>query len=348
MSIPDKNDNEFSDDDFDDEDSGETLDPVLHIQKTSKQIYEKKKNEFEILRLCYTTFTYLTDRKIPTLYSTRDGHEIENVPGANLSSYDASRHVLSWAIQEFSELYYNLLTGTFHSAVRSSRVLYRWIIRIVSALTDLSIITGKKEDRYTPGCFFAFIEIYKNSLMRKNITKFESKSFLKQIDLDKKTGRIDVHDEMLLKTDIDFDIDFFINQFNSLIYESIELKKPETDEILTGKTALKFLNSLLDDYPYNDLNYFEKNQSEDYHQQLEKDFDKSFSIIIIVLDIIITLILILIDFDVYHGNKEWRLEWRNDIKKITDLGFNAEQFRSLNALFNSRIWNSNPPEDCVI
>lgn len=332
----------WDEDEFEDE-----TNPISAINKISSHIYTKKKKEFEILIVCKTLLSTLYG-SLPNVYTTKDGHEIEDVGFSNPSKHDASRHILSLVIGEYHELFNNLMIGSFNSAVRSIKEAYEWVIRIVCALTDLSVITSKKSDLYTPGCFFAFMEIYKHSQMRDNVSKFESQSFLKIIDQEKQIGSIDEHDELLLKTELDLNVRNFINKFNSLIYENIELNKIETKETITGKNALLYLISKLENYPYNNPEKILK-KHHDMPSDFDEDaFDNAFSLIIVTTDVILSLMLIMMDFDVFHGNKEWKKRRREEIQKLFIHKIDLNQFPSINALFKGETWNSVPPKDFVI
>jgi len=323
-------------------------DPIKDLMKQANSIYTQNQEEFEVLVQCNTLFNYFLDA-LPLVFTTRDGHEVSSGEVPMPSEFDAAKNILLLLINEFHEIFYGLMIGSNNSAVRSSKILLDWIIRIICALTDLSIITGKKSDRLTPGCFFAFMEIYKNSVIRNNQTKFEIKSALKFINQLKTEGKIDEHEEITLKTEINFDVQNYINQFNSLIYENIELKKIETNETVTGKQALSYLHSILQDYPARVPQIIENRfLGRKVPHSNEEETQRAFSLIFCVLDVILTLIIILIDFDVYHGDDKWKMDWREKTQKMVEHKINTNLFSSVGSMFKSHTWNSDPPKDFVI
>ncbi len=126
------------------------------VKQRSQMIYAEKRSNFDDLFRCKSFISFILEMRLPKLYYTRCGCDIEQhmfpvdlVP----SSCDSVRNIGALMCYQINELTVHLGTGAYDAAIFSLRPLLEWVIKTLAGVTDLSILTGHKQYKNKAGCF---------------------------------------------------------------------------------------------------------------------------------------------------------------------------------------------------
>ena len=317
------------------------LDIPGFIQQRSQHIFNKKRCKITEFRELSFFITEILDH-MPNLYSTRSGHEIENVEDTNYSNHDAARFIGTSITHEMNELLVNLTVGSYNSSIRGIRNLFEWVIRTTVGMSDPSSITDSDKDKNVVTCFHTIKETYRSAMEKQTMDSQTKKSFKKDIEND---PQLSERDKRVLLAHISSGVGKFIDRCDSEFLKYIRPKNQDN----TPKKELYNTYDQLSQYTHKSselLESMEQNHGEIFFEQDE--FDSAFRLCYIALDYIFYFYLILLDFDVFHGDLELKSRWRKNIRgRLHNMILSEESMISTRLLVNSKEWNSKPPKEFV-
>ena len=279
--------------------------------------------------------------QIPLPYTSRCKHDIERFPYSH-PSHDTSRVISSLLINEINELIVNLSCGSNRSALRATRSMMEWIIRVVAAISNRQIFSGLNSDKNMPLCYEGLKEV----ITFHEIQKFMMRD-MKERGSYKKTKNMMKRHRMTYpwfafkyNADIPNGLGSIPEKLNEQILSNIKIVHNKTKESKIGSSAIRLLYNLLSEYVHNSVDTIDEiPQNESTFFLNIDEFDRVYSILIPTIDIIFYHYFILVDMDVYY-KKTARIEYRKKIKGMfLKSKFSKESFHSCYKLFDSDIWN---------
>jgi len=311
------------------------------ISLRAARIHSTYINEVFILKRIIITVNYIMDSLIPRFYITRSGCGVEEFNSIPHSSHDTARNMSSLFIYLYNQTLISLCTGCYDSAIISVRSLFEWLLRAISGITDLSILTKNNKDKNKAICFDGLMTLMNAS----NINKKSNKQKYLDAELSSLKKNQDnnfVHFlETLLNARITFGIDNIPNKLSPTIlkYFNISIQKINKKE----SNALFFLYELLSNYTHKDVSQLIKLHPGGGTEFLnKKEFKEVYNILILVADIQMCLLLMIIDIDVFHLDAKTRRRWRLEVLKIFDTPklWPKKTLTCTKQLVKSQLWNS--------
>lgn len=325
---------------------------INSISKKCKKTCEKKLLEIERLNSIYETY-FRIYTNIPSNYVSRAGHPINHpidiFPDYEWR-YDATRTLLKLTLNQHEEAITNLLVGSYSSAVGAIKPIFDLLVMTLASLTDLSNLFGSdRVGQYCPGRFDLVLEYYQKAQEKAVMTKEELKNFRSSLSKEQNVNDPIITDADYFNTDLEINAEKFIHNFNKLIWESIKITSVSDNRKILGKNALLELNCLLRDFAplfpdkliaplFPDKLNKKQQKSSDFD---DGGFQRAYSIIISASDVILVLFLILIEVDIYHTDKKWRKDFRNQTSSLfKDKKVFDESFMSITSLLKSKTWKN--------
>ena len=296
--------------------------------------------------------------QIPLSYTSRCKHDIERFPYSH-PSHDTSRVISSLLINEINELIVNLSCGSNRSALRTTRSMMEWVIRVVAAISNRQIFSGLSSDKNMPLCYeglkevITFHEVQK--FMMRDMKEGGSFEKIKNIMMGDKEKRVSFRKtKNIMKrhkmtypwiafkynANIPNGLGSMPEKLNEQILFNIKIVHNKTKETEIGSSAIRLLYNLLSEYVHNSVDTIDEISQDGSTSFLNIDeFDRVYSILIPTIDVILYHYFILVDMDVYY-EKTARIEYRKKIKEVfLKTKFSRESFHSCYKLFDSDVWN---------
>ena len=316
------------------------------IKTRSMAIYKSRKKYIdeinESLKLIMST-----SLQIPLLYTPRCGHDVEEFPDWPHSGHDTSRVVGSLLIKEINELIVNLSCGSNRSALRTTRSMMEWTIRVVAAISNRQIFSGLNSDKNMPMCYEGLAEVitFNESTKFMMIDDEKKRKSFKKIKKEIKKGinkskmNLPWH-AFKFNAKIPDGLGSIPEKLNEQILSNIKIVENATEKSDIGSSAIYLLYHLLSKYVHNSVDTIDEIPQDGSTPFLNFDeFDEIYLILIHTMDIICYHYFILVDMDV-HYEKTARIEYRKEIKEIfLKSKVSKESFHSCVKLLSSDIWN---------
>ena len=315
------------------------------IKTRSMAIYKLRKKYIDEINKSLKLIRF-TSFHIPMAYTPRCGHSIEEFPNCPHSGHDTSRVIGSLLISEINELIVNLSCGSNRSALRTTRSMMEWVIRVVAAISNRQIFSGLNSDKNMSLCYERLTEV---------ITFHEEQKFMmmgdkeKRKSFEKDKNKLKELNESKVKipwyafkynANIPDGLGGIPEKLNDQILSNIKIVHNKTKESEIGSSAIRLLYHLLSEYVHNSVDAINEIPQDGSTSFLNIDeFDNVYSILIPTIDIIFYHYFILVDMDVYY-EKTARIEYRKKIKEMfLKSKFSKKSFHSCFKLLGSDIWN---------
>lgn len=309
------------------------LDVPEFLRRRAVAVGENREDQVTVIQKTVFLLNQIMDN-IPPFYVTRGGCEAEDRPMQAHSKHDAVRIMGALMITEFNEIAVNLYSGAHDSARRNMRSMLEWMARVVAAVSDRSIFTGKPQDANKAACFLELREaIARTNAKRQRAEPRQNSAELPQgANYEKSAPSLDFLDAVYVPDGIGA----IPSKLNARIVSNFQ---PHSRAPAGGSSLLYYYNKLsqsihnsihrIDDIPYGGLTAFFDLES----------FDESYFLIYGATDMILCFYFILMDIDVFHGEAADRKKYREYAEKTFARIFGHQAFPSCLALFRSKVWN---------
>jgi len=309
------------------------------ISMRSDTIIKKEYKKIRSLQTINLLIKCYYEDEIPNVYFSRSGCEIENFPDfqEEYSKHDSVRLLGSLITHNFNEAIVSLCLGNYFSTIVFLRSIFEWEIKTLAIITDLSLLTGKKEHKNKISCFDGLRSL------EKSYQATRSKELRNKIKLEKNKIKVD---ERFSEEDKSFLL-LLLSERKSFSHIIRNLNTDLLKYIDIGKYTrynefLLCLYSELSEYTHISIDELDKisigGARYFYNKQ---EFNYFFSKVSIILDIILYLYLVIFDLEVHNSTDEYRFERRKKLKWIFDKTANEITFlKSTKKLLNSKKWIS--------
>ncbi len=316
------------------------------INERSNAIYKSRKNDIDEINKTIRLILFIL-LSIPMTYTPRCGYSIEEFPNAPHSGHDTSRVIGSLLINEINELVVNLSCGSNRSALRTSRSMFEWIIRIVAAISNRQIFSDLDSDKNVPVCYDGLTKTMNFNKNIRRSTKIDKSKKQTYKEIQKEIKKINESNPKEISwlafrynATIPNGLGKIPEKLNAQILSNIEIINITALKYIKGSEAIYEIYGLLSNYVHNDVEKIDEIPQDGATSFLNLgEFDDVYSILIPAIDIILYHYLILLDMDIY-SEKLMKTKYRKKIKEVfLKLKFPKELFHNCFKLLESNMWD---------
>ena len=138
------------------------------IAARAQAIHKRRENQIYVINRVVLLLNHIIDN-LPCVYITRSGCEVEEHTLYAHSKHDTSRIIGDLLVTEFNEMLVNLSSGSYDSALRTTRSMIEWLVKAVASVSDRSILckTLKEQNRNRAVCFEGLRELIISTEIKK-------------------------------------------------------------------------------------------------------------------------------------------------------------------------------------
>lgn len=295
---------------------------------------ENRKSQVTVIQKTVFLINHIMDN-LPQFYVTRSGCEAEEHPMQAHSEHDTARTMGALLVVEFNEISVNLYSGAHDSARRNMRSMLEWMIRVIAAVSDRGIFTGKPQDVNKSLCFQGLQKAMAWTRAKKSRPKRRRKSA--ELSQGADYGNATSFRDFLDAVYVPDGIGHIPNRLNNRIMSNFQ---PSSRAQAGGSSLLYYFYSELSQSIHNSIDRIDDMRYGGLTAFFDPEsFDESHFLIYGATDIILCLYFILLDIDVFHGKAAYRKTYRKYTEKMFERTFGRRGFPSCRALFGGEVWN---------